>query len=105
MAVESKPETGTGRVIPRIIDEEMKKSYLAYSLSVIVARAIPDVRDGLKPVHRRILFAQHKLNNVHNRPFLKSARVVGDCMGKYHPHGDAAIYDALTRMAQPWNLR
>lgn len=99
-------EANNGEVIiPRVIDEEMKKSYLAYSMSVIVSRAIPDVRDGLKPVHRRILFAQHNLNNVHNKPFLKSARVVGDCMGKYHPHGNAAIYDALARMAQPWNLR
>ncbi|HKZ42991.1 MAG TPA: DNA gyrase subunit A, partial [Candidatus Hodarchaeales archaeon] len=103
MAVETKPKGE--QIIPRVIDEEMKKAYLAYSLSVIVSRAIPDVRDGLKPVHRRILFTQYKMNNVHNRPFLKSARVVGECMGKYHPHGDAAIYDALVRMAQPWNLR
>tara|TARA_R110000868_G_scaffold189695_1_gene432922 strand:+ start:108711 stop:111377 length:2667 start_codon:yes stop_codon:yes gene_type:complete len=87
------------------IVEEMKNSYMEYAMSVIVARALPDVRDGLKPVHRRILFAQHELNNYWNRPYKKSARVVGDVMGKYHPHGDQAIYDSLVRMAQDFSMR
>jgi DNA gyrase subunit A len=87
------------------IEKEIKKSYLEYSLSVIVGRAIPDVRDGLKPVHRRILFAMHELGNTYNRPYKKSARVVGDVIGKYHPHGDSAVYDALVRMAQDFNMR
>ena len=87
------------------IEQEIKKSYLEYSLSVIVGRAIPDVRDGLKPVHRRILFAMHELGNAYNRPYKKSARVVGDVIGKYHPHGDSAVYDALVRMAQDFNMR
>ena len=90
---------------PRQIDEEMKSSFMDYAMSVIIARALPDVRDGLKPVHRRILYTQHVLNNTWNRPFLKSARVVGDCMGKFHPHGDASIYDALVRMAQDFSMR
>ena len=92
-------------VVPIAIEDEMKKSYLDYSMSVIVGRALPDVRDGLKPVHRRILFGMHELGNHHNKPFKKCARVVGDVMGKYHPHGDASIYDALVRMAQEWNMR
>jgi len=87
------------------IEREMKKSYLEYSLSVIIGRAIPDVRDGLKPVHRRILFAMHDLGNYFNRPYKKSARVVGDVIGKYHPHGDSAVYDALVRMAQDFSMR
>ncbi len=87
------------------IEQEIKKSYLEYSLSVIIGRAIPDVRDGLKPVHRRILYAMHELGNTYNRPYKKSARVVGDVIGKYHPHGDAAVYDALVRMAQDFNMR
>jgi DNA gyrase subunit A len=87
------------------IEEELKKSYLEYSLSVIVGRAIPDVRDGLKPVHRRILFAMHELSNTYNRPYKKSARIVGDVIGKYHPHGDSAVYDALVRMAQDFSMR
>ncbi|WP_291322998.1 DNA gyrase subunit A [Desulfonatronospira sp.] len=87
------------------IEQEIKKSYLEYSLSVIIGRAIPDVRDGLKPVHRRILFAMHELGNTYNRPYKKSARVVGDVIGKYHPHGDSAVYDALVRMAQDFNMR
>ena len=87
------------------IEQEIKKSYLEYSLSVIIGRAIPDVRDGLKPVHRRILYAMHDLGNYHNRPYKKSARVVGDVIGKYHPHGDSAVYDALVRMAQDFNMR
>ncbi len=87
------------------IEREMQKSYLEYSLSVIVGRAIPDVRDGLKPVHRRILFAMHELGNAYNRAYKKSARVVGDVIGKYHPHGDSAVYDALVRMAQEFSMR
>ena len=83
----------------------MKSSFMDYAMSVIIARALPDVRDGLKPVHRRILYTQHTLNNVYNRPYVKSARVVGDCMGKFHPHGDASIYDALVRMAQDFSMR
>ena len=86
------------------IEEELKKSYLEYSLSVIIGRAIPDVRDGLKPVHRRILYAMHDLGNTYNRAYKKSARVVGDVIGKYHPHGDTAVYDALVRMAQPFAM-
>jgi DNA gyrase subunit A len=87
------------------IEKELRKSYLEYSLSVIIGRAIPDARDGLKPVHRRILFAQHELGNVYTRPHKKSARVVGDVIGKYHPHGDAAVYDALVRLAQDFSMR
>ena len=87
------------------IEEEIKKSYLAYSLSVIIGRAIPDVRDGLKPVHRRILYAMYELGNYYNKPYKKSARIVGDVIGKYHPHGDSAVYDALVRMAQDFNMR
>src|SRR6478672_5511082 len=83
----------------------MRKSYLDYAMSVIVGRALPDVRDGLKPVHRRVLFSMHEMNNVWNRPYVKCARVVGETMGKYHPHGDASIYDTLVRMAQPFSLR
>ena len=86
------------------IEEEMRNSYLDYAMSVIVSRAIPDLRDGLKPVHRRILFAMHETGNTHDKPYRKSARPVGDTMGKYHPHGDSAIYDALVRMAQPFSM-
>src|SRR5690606_20170885 len=87
------------------IEDEMRQSYLDYAMSVIVGRALPDVRDGLKPVHRRSLYAMYEQNNDWNKPFKKSARIVGDVMGKYHPHGDAAIYDTIVRMAQPWSLR
>ncbi|MBV1871367.1 MAG: DNA gyrase subunit A [Gammaproteobacteria bacterium] len=87
------------------IEDELKKSYLDYSMSVIVGRALPDVRDGLKPVHRRVLFAMHELSNDWNKPYKKSARVVGDVIGKYHPHGDSAVYDTIVRMAQPFSLR
>ncbi|MDB4970314.1 MAG: gyrase, subunit [Myxococcales bacterium] len=90
---------------PVAIEDEMKSSFMDYAMSVIISRALPDVRDGLKPVHRRIMFTQHQLNNNWNRPYLKSARVVGDCMGKFHPHGDASIYDAVVRMAQDFSLR
>ena len=86
------------------ISEEMRSSYLDYAMSVIVSRAIPDLRDGLKPVHRRILFAMHETGNTFDKPYRKSARPVGDVMGKYHPHGDAAIYDALVRMAQDFSM-
>ena len=87
------------------IEDEMKKSYLEYSMSVIVGRALPDIRDGLKPVHRRVLYAMHDLKNYHNRPFKKSARVVGDVIGKYHPHGDTAVYDTIVRLAQDFSMR
>jgi DNA gyrase subunit A len=91
--------------LPISLEEEMRRSYLDYAMSVIVGRALPDVRDGLKPVHRRVLFAMHESNNVWNRPYVKCARVVGEVMGKYHPHGDSAIYDTLVRMAQDFSLR
>jgi DNA gyrase subunit A len=87
------------------IEEEMKRSYLDYAMSTIIGRALPDVRDGLKPVHRRILFAMYELNNTHDKPYKKSARVVGDVIGKFHPHGDQAVYDAITRMVQDFSLR
>ncbi|MGX2041683.1 DNA gyrase subunit A [Methylocaldum sp. MU1018] len=92
-------------IIPVNLEDEMKQSYLDYAMSVIVGRALPDVRDGLKPVHRRVLYAMHELNNDWNKPYKKSARVVGDVIGKYHPHGDAAVYDTIVRMAQPFSLR
>src|SRR5690349_10879728 len=91
--------------IPVSLEEEMRRSYLDYAMSVIVGRALPDVRDGLKPVHRRVLFAMHEANNVWNRPYVKCARVVGEVLGKYHPHGDAATYEALVRMAQDFSMR
>ncbi|MBP0611852.1 DNA gyrase subunit A [Chryseobacterium sp. cx-311] len=93
------------RVIPISIVDEMKSSYIDYSMSVIVSRALPDVRDGLKPVHRRVLYGMYGLNVFSNRKHLKSARIVGDVLGKYHPHGDSSVYDAMVRMAQPWSLR
>src|SRR6185503_20272105 len=92
-------------IVPRNMEDEMRQSYLDYSMSVIVGRALPDVRDGLKPVHRRILYAMNDLGNTHNRAYKKSARVVGDVIGKYHPHGDTAVYDAMVRLAQEWSLR
>src|SRR5690606_31037318 len=91
--------------LPISLEEEMRRSYLDYAMSVIVGRALPDVRDGLKPVHRRVPFAMREVNNVWNRPFVKCARIVGDVMGKSHPHGDASIYDTLVRMAQDFSLR
>jgi len=94
-----------GRIIPVNIEEQMKSSYIDYSMSVIVGRALPDVRDGLKPVHRRVLFGMHEMGNASNRAYKKSARIVGDVMGKYHPHGDASIYDTMVRMAQDWSMR
>jgi DNA gyrase subunit A len=87
------------------IEDEVRQSYLDYAMSVIVGRALPDVRDGLKPVHRRVLFGMQEANNVWNRPYVKCARIVGEVMGKYHPHGDSSIYDTLVRMAQDFSLR
>jgi len=92
-------------IVPVNLEDEMKQSYLDYAMSVIVGRALPDVRDGLKPVHRRVLYAMHVLGNNWNKPYKKSARVVGDVIGKYHPHGDTAVYDTIVRMAQPFSLR
>jgi len=96
---------GAGRVETRELDQEVRTSFLDYAMSVIVSRALPDVRDGLKPVHRRVLYAMHEAGLQPNRPTRKSARVVGDVMGNYHPHGDSAIYDALVRLAQPFSMR
>jgi DNA gyrase subunit A len=93
------------RILPRLIEDEMKESFIDYSMSVIVQRALPDVRDGLKPVHRRILYAMNELGLVPGRPYKKSATVVGDVLGKYHPHGDTAVYDSLVRMVQDFSLR
>src|SRR4029453_10692447 len=87
------------------IEEEMRRSYLDYAMSVIIGRALPDVRDGLKPVHRRVLWAMHELGNAYNKAYKKSARVVGDVIGKYHPHGDSAVYDTMVRMAQDFSQR
>lgn len=92
-------------VVPVNIEDELKNSYLDYAMSVIIGRALPDVRDGLKPVHRRVLFAMNVLGNDYNKPYKKSARVVGDVIGKYHPHGDSAAYDTIVRMAQPFSMR
>ncbi|MFH1682334.1 MAG: DNA gyrase subunit A [Candidatus Woesearchaeota archaeon] len=102
---QEEPQQTTDRIIPRVIEEEMKQAYVDYAMSVIVGRALPDVRDGLKPVHRRILFSMHEMGLAYNKPFKKCARIVGDCLGKYHPHGDSAVYDALVRMAQDFSLR
>src|SRR3954471_24579310 len=93
------------RILPRLIDDEIKESFINYSMSVIVSRALPDVRDGLKPVHRRVLYAMNDLGLVPGRPFKKCATVVGDVLGKYHPHGDTSVYDALVRMVQEFSLR
>ena len=98
-------ESFAKETLPISLEEEMRRSYLDYAMSVIVGRALPDVRDGLKPVHRRVLFAMHEANNVWNRPYVKCARIVGDVLGKYHPHGDSATYEALVRMAQDFSMR
>ena len=98
------PPGGTN-LIPINIEEEMRRSYLDYSMSVIIGRALPDARDGLKPVHRRILTAMDREGMQHNKKYSKCAGVVGECLKKYHPHGDSSVYDALVRMAQPWSLR
>ncbi|MFO6244121.1 DNA gyrase subunit A, partial [Pseudomonas aeruginosa] len=92
-------------ILPVNIEDELKQSYLDYAMSVIVGRALPDARDGLKPVHRRVLYAMSELGNDWNKPYKKSARVVGDVIGKYHPHGDIAVYATILRMAQPFSLR
>src|SRR6267378_1730160 len=99
------PDPPNSRVIPRNIEDEMKASYIDYAMSVIVGRALPDVRDGFKPVHRRILYGMWEMGLDHNKPYRKSAKIVGEVMGNYHPHGDSAIYDTMVRMAQDWNLR
>ncbi|GAA4461493.1 DNA gyrase subunit A [Nemorincola caseinilytica] len=99
------PQEENNKIIPVNIEEQMKTAYIDYSMSVIVGRALPDVRDGLKPVHRRVLFAMHELGNTFNKPYKKCARIVGEVLGKYHPHGDTAVYDAMVRMAQPWSMR
>ena len=98
-------ESTAKEIIPINIEEELKQSYLDYAMSVIVGRALPDARDGLKPVHRRCLYAMHQLNNDFNRPHKKSARIVGDVIGKYHPHGDQAAYETIVRMGQWWSMR
>lgn len=103
--MEENSQEQEGRIIPINIEEEMKTAYIDYSMSVIVGRALPDVRDGLKPVHRRVLFAMQGLGLTHSKPTKKSARIVGEVLGKYHPHGDSSVYDAMVRMAQPWNMR
>ncbi|HXS37289.1 MAG TPA: DNA gyrase subunit A [Flavipsychrobacter sp.] len=95
----------TNKIVQVNIEEQMKTAYIDYSMSVIVGRALPDVRDGLKPVHRRVLFAMHELGNTFNKPYKKCARIVGEVLGKYHPHGDTAVYDTMVRMAQPWSMR
>src|SRR5246500_1185421 len=96
---------GGGNIEPRALEEEMRTAYLDYAMSVIVGRALPDVRDGLKPVHRRVLYARNELGLGPTRPYSKCAKIVGEVMGNYHPHGDAAIYDALVRMAQDFSMR
>src|SRR5436190_6441874 len=98
-------DVSSSNITPISIEQEMKSSFMDYAMSVIISRALPDARDGLKPVHRRILYAQRGLNNTFNRPYLKCARIVGDVIGKYHPHGDSAVYDALVRMAQDFSMR
>ena len=101
MAEEGKGE----KIIPVSIEEEMKTAYIDYSMSVIVSRALPDVRDGLKPVHRRVLYGMLDLGVRASSPYKKSARIVGEVLGKYHPHGDSSVYDTMVRMAQDWSLR
>ena len=93
------------RILPRLIQDEVKESFINYSMSVIVSRALPDVRDGLKPVHRRVLYAMHELGAHANKPYYKSARIVGDVIGKYHPHGDQSVYESVVRMALAISLR
>ena len=93
------------KIIPQVIEEEMKRSYLDYAMSVIIGRALPDAKDGLKPVHRRILYAMNDMGMKHNSAFKKSARIVGEVLGKYHPHGDSAVYESMVRMAQEWSMR
>src|SRR6201997_4918503 len=103
--MDEKHTTTISGVPPVNIEPEMRSAYLQYSMSVIVGRALPDVRDGLKPVHRRVLYRMWEAGNLHNKPYKKSAHIVGEVMGKYHPHGDAAIYDTIVRMAQDFSMR
>src|SRR4028118_93496 len=98
-------DTFSGNIRPHSIEDEIKDSFLSYAMSVIVSRALPDARDGLKPVHRRVLYAMHDLGLQPNRPYRKSATVVGEVIGKYHPHGDSAVYDTLVRLAQEFSMR
>ncbi|MDH5604031.1 MAG: DNA gyrase subunit A, partial [Cyclobacteriaceae bacterium] len=105
MAEDQDKEYKEGNIIPINIEDEMRGAYIDYSMSVIVSRALPDVRDGLKPVHRRVLFGMLDLGVTHTRAYKKSARIVGEVLGKYHPHGDSSVYDTMVRMAQPWSLR
>ena len=95
----------TSRILPLDLETEMKKSFISYAMAVIINRALPDVRDGLKPVHRRILYSMDELGLQPDKPFRKSARIVGDVLGKYHPHGDSSVYDAMVRLAQEFNTR
>src|SRR5688572_19458082 len=99
------PTVMAKQVVPRTVETEMRQSFLDYAMSVIVARALPDARDGLKPVHRRVLYAMGELSLTPDRSYRKSALVVGDVLGKYHPHGDSSVYEAMVRMAQEWSLR
>src|SRR6187431_2754775 len=96
---------GRQSIIPINIEDEMRGAYIDYSMSVIISRALPDVRDGLKPVHRRVLFGMQELGVNYNKPYKKSARIVGEVLGKFHPHGDSSVYDTMVRMAQDWSLR
>ena len=95
----------SNQILPIHLEKEMQKSFISYAMAVIVDRALPDVRDGLKPVHRRILYSMSELGLSADKPFRKSARIVGDVLGKYHPHGDSSVYDAMVRLAQPFNTR
>src|SRR5205809_2337528 len=97
--------TSRPQKVPVYIEEEMRESFMAYAMSVIISRALPDVRDGLKPVHRRVLYGMSELGVSYNKAYKKSARIVGEVLGKYHPHGDASVYDTMVRMAQDWSLR
>src|SRR3954469_4861723 len=96
---------GALNIVPVNVEEEMRRSYLDYSMSVIIGRALPDIRDGLKPVHRRILYAMNEMGLQHNKKYTKCAKIVGQTMGQYHPHGDSAIYDTMVRLAQPFSMR
>ena len=100
-----KQTISAGKVIPVYVEDEMQKCYIDYAMSVIVQRALPDVRDGLKPVHRRILYAMNEAGMLPNKAYKKSARIVGDVLGKYHPHGDSSVYDAIVRLAQDFSTR
>ena len=105
MAEDNKENNNAGHLMPLGIEDELKKSFISYAMAVIVSRALPDVRDGLKPVHRRILYAMNELGVTPDKPFRKSARIVGDVLGKYHPHGDTSVYDAMVRLAQDFSTR